>query len=355
MGAHHYLVVSDLHLCDVEDHPDGWKRHKSSDWVFDDELDALVARFETRLAPGDRFTYVLNGDIFDFDLVTALPSPPPWPVRRLERLYGLDPSEPKSVWKLERILDDHPGFVATLGRLVAHGHDVVVTVGNHDRELWFEAVAEVLRQRVLAVAGPEGDAPRGSVRVEPWFFHVQGEIFIEHGHQYDYYSSFRYNLEPIVQRHGETQIALSTGNLSNRFLLSNIGFFNPHATDFILSGLGYIRHWLRHYAFTRRMLILTWLLGSLRALLVLLATRARIERNPPRDYDRHIRAAAQRYGRARPHHEPLPQDRARVLDRSPPPRARHDRRHHRARPLRGRAVGEAHRAAARLPADLVHL
>lgn len=299
MGAHHYLVVSDLHLCDVEDHPDGWKRHKSSDWVFDDELDALVARFEARLAPGDRFTYVLNGDIFDFDLVTALPSTPPWPVRRLERLYGLDPSEPKSVWKLERILDDHPGFVATLGRLVAHGHDVVVTVGNHDRELWFEAVTEVLRTRVLAVAGPvQGDAPRGSVRVEPWFFHVQGEIFIEHGHQYDYYSSFRYNLEPIVQRHGETQIALSTGNLSNRFLLSNIGFFNPHATDFILSGLGYIRHWFRHYAFTRRMLILTWLLGSLRALLVLLATRARIERNPPRDYDRHIRAAAQRYGLA---------------------------------------------------------
>ncbi len=302
MNAHHYLVVSDLHLCDVEDHADGWKRHKSSGWVFDDDFDAMVASFEARVMPGETLTLILNGDIFDFDLVTAVPDPPPFRVRRIERSYGLDATAPKSAWKFGCILDDHPRFVATLARLIGAGHRVVVTIGNHDRELWFPTVQAVLSDRISAAcdaAAPPSDgqpAPaRGELVIEPWFFHVPGEIYVEHGHQYDFYSSFRYNLEPIVERHGEPQIALSTGNLSNRFLLSNIGYFNPHATDFILSAYGYIRHWVRHYAFTRHFLILTWLVGSVRALFVLLGTRARLERHPPTDYLRHVHAAATRY------------------------------------------------------------
>lgn len=294
-AANHYLVVSDLHLADVEDHADGWKRHKSSAWVVDDELDQMVSSFESRLAPGEHLTLVLNGDIFDFDLVTAVPLDPPFPVRRIEHSYGLDATAAKSAWKLGKILDDHARFVAMLARLLDRGSRVVVTIGNHDRELWFPEVAAVLQDRVRAARqAPASDD--ATVLVEPWFFHVPGEIYVEHGHQYDWYSSFRYNLEPIVERGDEAHIALSTGNLSNRFLLSNIGFFNPHATDFILSAYGYVRHWLKNYAFTRRMLITTWLIGSLRALVVLLGTRARIERHPPENYARHIAAAADRYG-----------------------------------------------------------
>ena len=289
--AHHYLVVSDLHLADIEDHADGWKRHKSSAWVFDDALDRVVQDHEARAADGT-LTLVLNGDIFDFDLVTAVPASPSFPVRAAERRYGLDATEAKSAWKLDHILADHPGFVATCGRVVARGGRVVVILGNHDRELFFPAVQAVLREAIGRAAGAD---PGERLVFEPWFYYVPGEIFIEHGHQYDDYSSFRYNLEPTVTHRGEPEIALSTGNLSNRFLLSNIGYFNPHQTDFILSGWGYVRHWLRHYAFSRRALILTWFFGSLRALLAILATRARLERHPPADYPRHLAAAAERY------------------------------------------------------------
>ena len=297
--AHHYLVVSDLHLCDIEDHLDGWKRHKSSAWVYDDELDGMVRTFEARLGEGDAFTLVLNGDVFDFDLVTAIPDQPIFPVRPIEHEYGLDATAPKSAWKLGRILDDHPRFMATLARVVDAGQRLVVVIGNHDRELWFPEVQAVLRERLdLALAArdrPPG-APSGDLVIEPWFFYVPGEIYVEHGHQYDYYSSYRYNLEPVVERHDEVHIALSTGNLSNRFLLSNIGFFNPHATDYILTAYGYIRHWVRHYAFSGRALISTWLIGSTRALLALLSNRARLEASPPKHYERHIAAAAARYG-----------------------------------------------------------
>ena len=55
-----------------------------------------------------------------------------------------------SVWKLECILADHPGFVATLARLLRVGHRVVITIGNHDRELWFTEVATCVRTHIEA-------------------------------------------------------------------------------------------------------------------------------------------------------------------------------------------------------------
>ena len=56
-----YLVVSDLHLTDVEDHPDGWKAYKSSRYLFDEEFGQLVQHFVEQRDEGDRLTLVLNG------------------------------------------------------------------------------------------------------------------------------------------------------------------------------------------------------------------------------------------------------------------------------------------------------
>lgn len=297
MSTNHYLVVSDLHLADIEDHADGWKRHKGSAAVFTSELDAMVGEHLAKLVPGDTFTFVLNGDIFDFDLVTAFPDDGSLgPLSANERRYGLDATAIKSRWKLDLILDHHPVFMATLGRLVAAGHKVVLVAGNHDRELCFEAVAERFVERVSAVARADADGARGEVLVEPWFFHVPGEIYVEHGHQYDHYSSYTHNVDPTYEKSGERHLALCTGNLSNRYLLSKIGFFNPHATDFILSAGGYLAHWWRHYALTRRSLVFNWLLGSLRALFALLAIHRAQHRAPPPDYPAKVVAAGRRHG-----------------------------------------------------------
>ncbi|MFA6035111.1 MAG: hypothetical protein WC889_19595, partial [Myxococcota bacterium] len=86
-----YLIVSDLHLADVEDNPDGWKYYKSSRFLIDDEFDRLVTRFLEEKLPDSEcggtpapLTMIFNGDIFDFDLITVVPDNPPWPVSKLE-------------------------------------------------------------------------------------------------------------------------------------------------------------------------------------------------------------------------------------------------------------------------------
>jgi UDP-2,3-diacylglucosamine pyrophosphatase LpxH len=297
-SARRYLILSDLHLCDVENHADGWKLYKASQFVFDAELDALVDHVLADTPAGCELTLLLNGDIFDFDLVVAVPDSPPWPVSAPERKYGLDATQAKSAWKLERMLADHPRFVRTLARLIAAGHRIVYVLGNHDREFHFAEVREVL---LAAVAGELDQGHRARLpeafRFEPWFYFVPGEVYAEHGNQYDFYCSFKYLLVPVEITHrGEERLALPMGNVSNRYLLSNIGFFNPHEDAFILSAFGYVGHWLRHYAFNpRRYLVVRWLVGSLRTIFHVLKTKKRLARKPPHGHPERLAAVAERF------------------------------------------------------------
>jgi UDP-2,3-diacylglucosamine pyrophosphatase LpxH len=298
--ARHYLVVSDLHLADVEDHADGWRAYKHSRFTFDEAFDDLVERFCAEGAADDERILVLNGDIIDFDLVSAIPQNAPWPISRSERHRGLEPTEEKSVWKLQRVLEHHPRFVATLGRFMARGHTVVYVIGNHDPELHFTAVKKTLLDRLAAgCAVSDGYFDPERFRVEPWFYYVPGEIYAEHGQQYDSYTSFRYVLAPIVEQNDPPQIALSMGNLSNRYLLTRMGYFNPHASDFILNIFRYFTHWLRYYALSRRSLVLPWIFGSIAALRRLYATKRRVLQEPP-DHQALLTAMAKRTGLAAP-------------------------------------------------------
>ena len=289
---HRYLVVSDLHLCDVEEHADGWKAYKSGLHRFDPEFERLVLRALDGLPPGATFTLLLNGDILDFDLVCAVPDDPPWPVSRSERLSGMDPTGPKSAWKCQRVLDHHPVFVQTLARVLCRGHEVVVVMGNHDREFHFDEVQRVLVDNLVATVKAGGGAcePR-SVRFEPWFFFRSGEIYAEHGNQYDYYSSFRFLLHPTVRAATGDRLALPMGNLSNRQLMTRMGFFNPHSTDYIQNVFAYAAHWLRFYAFSRRGLVWTWFLGSLKVMAGLLRIKKDL-RKPPDGYEDRLHQVA---------------------------------------------------------------
>jgi len=277
-----YLVTSDLHLSDIEDHSDGWMAHKSSRFIFDREFGDLLEHFVAQANQADKLTLVLNGDTIDFDLVTVVPKKPAWPVSFSERRRGLDATEEKSAWKLERILSDHLEFIGALAKFISAGHQLVVIMGNHDREFHFPAVREVfvgaLKKSITSLGHTYRDS---AVRFEPWFFQVPGEIYVEHGQQYDHYSSFRYLTSPTVEKKGKEFIALPMGNLSNRYLMSRMGFFNPFASDYILNVFSYFFHWLKKYAFTRRNLLLSWFWGSLVVMGKLLKIKKRLLSNPP--------------------------------------------------------------------------
>ena len=123
----HTLIFSDVHLTTAEpDDPERplWKRFKRADLFFDDKIERMLEHF-TSQADG-RLELILNGDVFDFDGVTDQPDPAVglranW----LERQCGLGATEPKSAWKMSKILDHHPIIVRALRRWLAQGHRLV--------------------------------------------------------------------------------------------------------------------------------------------------------------------------------------------------------------------------------------
>jgi UDP-2,3-diacylglucosamine pyrophosphatase LpxH len=240
-------------------------------------------------------TLVINGDFIDFDTVTSVPDDGSLRPTRIERKRGLRPSPERSAYKMQVVLADHAPFFERLARFILAGNDVVYVLGNHDREMCFPAVQEVLVARLAGFAEDDAgrDRIRSHMRFEPWFYYVEDLLWVEHGHQYDRYCSFHFLLNPVIsrlRRDGELddELLLPFGSLTARFLGNGLGTFNPYTwKSFILGGWGYVRHWLRHYFLRPRSLLLTFLLGSLRILWEIVTLRAHVrELSHPGERDR---------------------------------------------------------------------
>jgi UDP-2,3-diacylglucosamine pyrophosphatase LpxH len=291
-----YLIVSDTHLSDVEEHADGWKRFKSAAFLRDEDFRDLIGRFLAEHDPNDELVLVLNGDIFDFCITTLVPDDPPWPLRRRERTRGLEPTEAKAAWKLERILEQHPAFLSALVSFMEQGHRVIYVLGNHDHELHWASVQRVLVRALHAHASASARViPEQPILFEPWFYYDPDGLYVEHGHQYDIYSSFPHILSPTSRLDGEEILALPLGGFSNRYLVSILGFFNPRSTDYICNLPGYFAHWLRFYAFSRRSILFGWFLGTAMVLVRVMRLRFGLWRQA-QCHARGVTETARRFG-----------------------------------------------------------
>ncbi|MCC6623503.1 MAG: metallophosphoesterase [Deltaproteobacteria bacterium] len=281
------VLLSDVHLNEVIATPhDGWWEYKSRHTadVQDQELaDMLGSIDQRRPAWFVRSVIVFNGDTFDFDNCFSGPDGQRIPTE------GLPPTVASSVWKMRRLLSDHHAVVIALARFLARGNRAIFVMGNHDRELHFPEVQEVLRS-VVASAAPVGAGERvaRAIAFEPWFVYRPGVLYAEHGNQYDATCSYRDVLDPSVPPTDEDapagpsevtrdEIELETpfGSLLGRHTLSRLGTFNPYNDEsFILSLGGYFTHWRRYY-FPRRPFFRAYFAATFRGLRELVGRRRR--------------------------------------------------------------------------------
>jgi len=273
-----YIMVSDLHLFDNEHHADLWKEYKESKYNCDDDFSYTLQSYADETASDYELVLILNGDIIDFDLISIVPTDPPFPVSKAERRHGLNPTEEKSLWKLKVALRDHPVFLQSLARVLHRGGKIIYTIGNHDPEMHFSSLQAYFKKEVTRAGRTLGITVDGaSIHFESWFYYVPGEVYVCHGQQYDYFNAFKYILDPVIHEMDPPEIAVPMGNLSNRLLMSQMGFFSPFNHNFLLGFGAYIKHWFNHYAFSKdRSLIFSWLLGSV-AVLRTLFRRKRVQ------------------------------------------------------------------------------
>lgn len=255
---HHTVVISDIHLCEVEPGAGAWMRYRQRPCLPDAEIGRMLDALCQKLG-ADRMTLILNGDIFDFDA--------PRVIGGVSEFHDLPRTAEHTVPAMAAILDDHPLFVSALGRILRRGHDIVFISGNHDAALTLPEVRSLIAAR-LVDAVLDGNPPSiraranivARIHFRAWFHLTPDRILVEHGHLYDPYCAFRYPMLPYLD--GAREIAPTIGSIGTRVLVARLGYFNPHVDrSFNMTKLGYARHWVRYYLFTRRSIVWMWIFG----------------------------------------------------------------------------------------------
>lgn len=259
-SAQYTAVISDLHLSEAE--PVNmrfplWKKFKTRQFFFDDIFANFLNHLEEK-SKGVPIELVLNGDIFDFDSVMALPEQPVFHIHWLERHRGLFPRPERSQFKISKILNDHAHFMKALSDFITRGNKVIFVMGNHDLELHFSTVQEeILKHLNLS------EQLRHHVRFVEWFYISNQDTLIEHGNQYDPYCLCEDPINPYVRGYNHIALKLPFGNLACRYIMNGLGFFNPHVdTNYIMSLSDYVKFFLKYMWKAQPGLIFTWFWGS---------------------------------------------------------------------------------------------
>jgi UDP-2,3-diacylglucosamine pyrophosphatase LpxH len=248
--VHEIIVVSDLHLGRGRN-PRTGRYHRLEAFFYDDDFfhfcEYIVDDARQRQVP---IKLVLNGDTFDLLRIDHEPQPGESLSMR-ERKYGPTHTPSNAADTMRSIIAGHPRFVAGVAGVLAAGHRVVFLPGNHDPEMQWQPVQDVVRAAILdALREREGDAAASAaaerILFEPWFHYEPGRIWIEHGNQYDPENSFEYSLRtdftslPDAVHRAEKDVPL--GTFFQRYLYNsfgNITFIVPNSR----SNLRYFR-WL---------------------------------------------------------------------------------------------------------------
>jgi UDP-2,3-diacylglucosamine pyrophosphatase LpxH len=205
-GEENLIVISDVHLGEdiVIEGPD-----HLSDYIraLNRELAAFVSHYRRHQVDGRRWHLLINGDMFDFVKVSVRPEPGGDSVDRVGAAESVPNTAENVVWKLERIIEVHRPLFKELASFLLDGHRITIVEGNHDAEFYFPEVQEALRQNLARLAGQQhrrerrdgefdADAVAAGLAFREWFEANPGRFHIEHGHQYDEFCSFEYQLAP---------------------------------------------------------------------------------------------------------------------------------------------------------------
>jgi len=264
-------IVSDLHLTESEPlNPKRpyWKKYKSKEFFFDQEFNAFLLHLNQK-SEGQEVELILNGDIFDFDAIMRLPHEPPYQIHWIEKKSGLLPRPERSRFKMQVLIEEHRIFFQALRDFILRGNRVILIIGNHDIELHFSEVQEELHQ---ALDLPPEDADR--FRISPWFYISHQDTLVEHGNQYDPYCVFDQPLNPFVYGRNFQTLWLPFGDMTCRYMLNGMGYFNPHVdSNYIMTLKGYVLFFFRYFVKTQPALLWTWFWRSAATLIISLYER----------------------------------------------------------------------------------
>lgn len=200
------LLLSDIHLgSDIVTHVRPWA---ATSWLLaeadiDARLIGMFDHYRVHCAEGRRFRMIIVGDFLDLVGVslTASGERVLTPLTREEELHGLGSAPDHVVQKVEAIAARHPNVFRALMRFLAAGHALVLVRGNHDIELhWRTAQRALVRAIVEHAPLAQQEQLAQRIQICPWFYAIEGLLYVEHGHEFDPMCSYGDPLLPTCVR-----------------------------------------------------------------------------------------------------------------------------------------------------------
>jgi hypothetical protein len=102
-------------------------------------------------------------------------------------------------------------------------------------------------------------------------------------------------IDPLIEVRGRPRVRIPFGDLAGRYMLNGMGYFNPNATEnYIMSGLQYVRFFLRYMLLTQPLLLWTWFWGAMATLVVSLTEHWRPAMRDPLRVEKKVADVAKR-------------------------------------------------------------
>ncbi|MCG3172180.1 MAG: hypothetical protein GMKNLPBB_00326 [Myxococcota bacterium] len=239
----HLLLFSDVHL--GEHLKEGASFGTLRNAIRKDErLVQLVRHYRLNPRADMPWKLILNGDIIDFPAITARPrGADAHTLTSEEREFGPSSRESSALFKLRLVMKHHHRVFRELARFVLAGNELVYIRGNHDVEMYWPSLKQAFADGLVRLALEESssadeEALRRRIGFRDWFYHEPGLIYVEHGQQYDEYTSFDSQLEP---RHpedpGDLDLPASHGPLryiANQHQIDSHDMDSWNAKDYFL-------------------------------------------------------------------------------------------------------------------------
>jgi UDP-2,3-diacylglucosamine pyrophosphatase LpxH len=225
---HDLVVVSDLHLGRGKN-PETGRYYELEAFFYDDDFRCFCEWLcEDAARRGTTVRLILNGDTFDLLRLDPVPLPDDRTHRRTPYAPVLTPV--RAAAEVGRILEGHPRFVTALATVLARGHSIVVLPGNHDIEIQWSQVQDVMREVLEdspVFAGVDPAPALARLTFAPWFHYEPGRVWIEHGCQYDPENAFRFPLRrglvDLPDALIEAELDNPLGNFFQRYLYNAFG------------------------------------------------------------------------------------------------------------------------------------
>ena len=226
------LIISDLHL--------GYRAKDISIKDYQEEtklMDEHFKRFINYYIESNKekkWELIINGDFIDFIQINyrlESKNSKDYKLSLDEIKYGMNNKEVHILWKLKKIAKIHSTLFKEIALFIAEGNNFTLLKGNHDVEFYWPKVKNELKNILADFIEFNSDEERDEfisrIKIKDWIYHKEGVFYMEHGNQYDDYTSFDHFITPLSPMNHK-KIEMPYSHVSMRYWINLTKDFETH-------------------------------------------------------------------------------------------------------------------------------